>query len=66
MSLETIVGKLNEGIKIMDLVIVRNAIEDLINGEYIDRLQGEYLFQDILNDGCTFSVSAFKEDTDND
>lgn len=60
MALEIIVGKLNEGIKTMDLYLVGEAIEDLINGKYIDRLEGEYLFQDVLNDGCTFPVSSFK------
>lgn len=60
MTLEILVGKLNEGIKTMDLYLVREAIEDLINGKHIDRLEGEYLFQDVLNDGCTFLVSSFK------
>ncbi|MCQ9288748.1 hypothetical protein NQ035_07680 [Staphylococcus gallinarum] len=60
MTLETSVEKLNEGIKAIDLIVVRNAIEELIDGEYIDRLQGEYLFQDVLNDWCTFPLSSFK------
>ncbi|RIL27791.1 hypothetical protein BUY98_14195 [Staphylococcus gallinarum] len=60
MTLENLVEKLNEGIKAIDLIAVRNAIEELIDGEYIDRLQGEYLFQDILNDWCTFPLSSFK------
>ena len=64
MELERIVNKLNEGIKTMDLICVREAIEELIDGGYIDRLQGEYLFQDVINDGCPFPLSSFKEDTE--
>lgn len=66
MALETMVERLNKGIEEMDLFVIRYTIDDLIKEGYIDRLQGEFLFQDIVNNGCTYSASSFKEYKDNE
>ena len=61
MELEKIVHKLNEGIKVMDVIIISDAIDEIVDGGYVDKREGEFLFHDALNDRCPFPVSSFKE-----
>lgn len=59
--LEELVSRMNKSILSWNLSEVVSYIDTLVNECYIDEREAQHLLEDIINYGCTYSASAFKE-----